>query len=266
MHFTPQRVGTLESEKGNANVERMLQSTLGSAHLDDPLAKSISHSSNPELVMFPRLTNTALVPYETSATYTVAKRSLDVFVASMALIALAPLLIAIALVIWLEDGGTIFYSQLRVGKDGRLFRFYKFRSMVPNADALKAQLAEMNEADGPIFKMKHDPRITRIGRVLRKYSLDELPQFWNVLQGQMSLVGPRPHLPSEVNRYQENQWVRLAVQPGLICLREVSGRSKLSFEQWVETDLLYVRNRSLLLDLKILLMAIPAVIKGEGAY
>src|SRR5262249_39743823 len=138
--------------------------------------------------------------------------------------------------------------------------------MIRNAEALKEQLAEANEATGPIFKMRHDPRVTRVGRLLRKYSLDELPQFLNVLRGDMTLVGPRPHVPSEVARYTDAQRQRLSVQSGLICLREISGRSELTFEEWIDLDLEYIRNRSLQMDLRILLLAVPAVLSGRGAY
>jgi lipopolysaccharide/colanic/teichoic acid biosynthesis glycosyltransferase len=204
--------------------------------------------------------------------YMASKRALDASVAVAFLVLLAPALLLLALLIYLEDGGPVFYSQVRVGRGGRLFRFYKFRSMVRNADRMKDALAHKNEADGPIFKIKDDPRVTRVGRVLRKYSLDELPQFANVLRGDMSLVGPRPHLPKEVEEccHQESfpggyPWQRLAVPPGLICLREVTGRSNLSFTRWLELDLAYVRHRSLLLDLSILLRALPAVLRGDGA-
>jgi len=200
------------------------------------------------------------------ALYLASKRSLDVLGALTALIVLSPLGALIASLIWLEDRGPIFYGQTRVGRSGREFSFYKFRSMVVNADTLRDTLNEQNEATGPLFKMKKDPRITRVGRVLRKYSLDELPQFWNVLKGDMSLVGPRPHLPREVATYGEVQWARLSVQPGLICLREVQGRSNLTFERWVELDLDYISRRSLALDLYIMLRAVPAILKGEGAY
>lgn len=194
------------------------------------------------------------------------RRALDILVAFTALVLLAPLLVAIAVLVWAEDRGTIFFQQKRVGQHGRHFAFYKFRSMVPNAEALKETLAAQNEATGPIFKMKADPRVTRIGRVLRRYSLDELPQLWNVLKGDMSLVGPRPHLPRELEQCPSYPQERLSVPPGLICLREVSGRSALTFEEWIALDLEYVRNRSLWLDLSILLRAIPAVLRGDGAY
>ncbi|MES2459918.1 MAG: sugar transferase [Armatimonadota bacterium] len=201
-----------------------------------------------------------------SMTYLVCKRLFDVTLAIGALILLFPLLLVVGFAIFLEDGGPILYYQSRVGRDGKPFRFYKFRSMVKNADAIKEQLAALNEADGPIFKMKNDPRITRVGRLLRRSSVDELPQFINVLRGEMSLIGPRPHLPREVALYVDSQQQRLLVQPGLVCLREVHGRSNLTFDQWVELDLLYIQNRSIRTDLSILARLIPAVLKGDGAY
>ena len=198
--------------------------------------------------------------------YLTCKRLFDVTLAMGALILLFPLLLLVGLAIVLEDGGPILYYQSRVGRDGKPFRFYKFRSMVKNADAIKEQLAALNEADGPIFKMKNDPRVTRIGRFLRRSSVDELPQFINVLRGEMSLIGPRPHLPREVDLYVGRQKQRLLVQPGLVCLREVHGRSNLTFEQWIELDLLYIENRSICTDLSILAQLVPAVLKGDGAY
>ncbi|HVK04712.1 MAG TPA: sugar transferase [Armatimonadaceae bacterium] len=198
--------------------------------------------------------------------YIVAKRALDVLVAGGLMVLLFPLLLLVGIAIVVEDRGPMLYYQTRVGRNGRHFRFYKFRSMVRNADALKAQLAAKNESDGPAFKMKNDPRVTRIGRILRRYSIDELPQLLNVLKGEMSLVGPRPHLPSEVAQYTGRQADRLAVQPGLLCLREVLGRSNVSFEQWVEWDLLYTEHRSLRTDMWILLRTLPAVFMADGAY
>jgi lipopolysaccharide/colanic/teichoic acid biosynthesis glycosyltransferase len=198
--------------------------------------------------------------------YETVKRTLDVVLASAALFALFPVFVAVAAAIYLEDRGPIFFFQTRVGKNGTHFKFFKFRSMVQNADQIKAELEEQNEAVGPIFKMKNDPRITRVGRFIRRYSLDELPQLLNVLSGDMSLVGPRPHLPKEVAMYTPRQEDRLRVQPGLLCFREVFGRSKMDFEQWVELDLLYIEHRSLWTDLRILLRTIPAVLSAEGAY
>ena len=182
------------------------------------------------------------------------------------LICLLPLFVVIAIAIMIDNPGPILFSQVRIGRNNQPFRFYKFRSMVRNAAALQAQLKAENEAAGPIFKMRRDPRVTRIGRILRKYSLDELPQLCNVLRGQMSLVGPRPHLPSEVEQYENHQRQRLEVQPGLVCLREIYGRSELTFERWIELDLQYIANRSLRTDLSILLRLVPAVLCGRGAY
>jgi len=199
-------------------------------------------------------------------TYLVLKRCLDVALAGLLLILLLPLLALIAIVIFIDNPGPILFSQMRVGRDNRLFRFYKFRSMVKNAPALQAQLERENEAEGPIFKMRRDPRVTRVGRILRKYSLDELPQLVSVLLGEMSLVGPRPHLPSEVAQYEDHQRMRLTVQPGLVCLREIYGRSELTFERWIELDLQYIASRSLRTDLEILLKLVPAVLCGRGAY
>ena len=193
-------------------------------------------------------------------------RALDIVVSAGALLVLAPVFGTIAALVWVEDRGPILFSQQRVGQGGKCFPFYKFRSMVPHAETLKKNLQAQNEATGPIFKMKNDPRITRIGRTLRRYSLDELPQLWNVLRGDMSLVGPRPHLPSEIESYDNYPIERLSVTPGLICLREVMGRSALTFEEWIALDLEYVRTRSFWLNLSILLRAIPAILKGDGAY
>jgi len=201
-----------------------------------------------------------------SPAYRLAKRALDITVSAAALTVLSPVYVAIAAAVAIDSRGSIFYRQERVGRSGRRFAFYKFRSMVVDADRIKAELADENEAEGPIFKMKADPRVTRVGRFLRRTSLDEIPQFWNVLRGDLSLVGPRPHLPSEVETYSEVAEMRLTVVPGLVCYREVAGRSKLTFDQWIALDLEYVRNRSLATDLSILLRAIPAVLRGEGAY
>jgi lipopolysaccharide/colanic/teichoic acid biosynthesis glycosyltransferase len=204
--------------------------------------------------------------WESGPLYTHTKRAADVVVASTLLVILFPVFVAIALLIFLEDGGPILYWQTRVGRDGRPFRFYKFRSMVRNADQLKTNLEAQNEAGDIIFKMKDDPRITRIGRYLRRSSCDELPQLFNVLCGQMSLIGPRPHLPREVASYVGSQHDRLKVQPGLLCFREVFGRSGINFDQWVTLDLLYIEHRSLRTDWIILRRTIPAILSADGAY
>ncbi|MBC8139659.1 MAG: sugar transferase [Fibrella sp.] len=200
------------------------------------------------------------------ARYLLVKRAADIIIAGVLLVSLFPLFAIIAALIYAYDRKAIFYWQLRVGQDGRLFRFYKFRSMVVNADAIKASLLSRNEATGPIFKMKDDPRITPVGRILRRYSLDELPQLVSVFIGDMSLVGPRPHLPSEIAACPHYPMERLSVPPGLICLREVRGRSLMSFDRWLDSDLEYIRTRSTSTDFSILLRVFRAVVQAEGAY
>jgi lipopolysaccharide/colanic/teichoic acid biosynthesis glycosyltransferase len=160
----------------------------------------------------------------------------------------------------------MFYRQRRTGLGGRLFSFYKLRSMHVGAHLRRSELWHLNEADGPIFKISKDPRVTRIGRWLRRTSLDEIPQLLNVLKGDMSLVGPRPPLPEEVERYEPWQMRRLDVKPGITCLWQISGRSRLGFDEWMRLDLEYIRHRSLALDVKILLRTLPAVLSRDGAY
>lgn len=200
------------------------------------------------------------------APYEVTKRVLDIVLASTGLIVLFPLFLLVALAIYLEDRSPVLYKHYRVGHRGRLFMFYKFRSMVHKAEDLKQGLLDQNEVDGPIFKMKNDPRVTRVGRFIRRTSLDELPQLVNVLFGQLTIVGPRPHLPHEVAEYCSNEWVRLSVKPGLMCFREVTGRSTMKYHEWIESDIEYVRNRSLKLDAKIFMKGVWAIIRGVGAF
>ena len=199
-------------------------------------------------------------------TYAV-KRFFDLVLATLALLLLFPLFTIIALLIKLTSPGPVFFTQLRVGKYGRTFRFYKFRSMYIDAEKRKQELLKHNQsADGVIFKMKNDPRITPIGKVLRRTSMDELPQFLNVLFNDMSLVGPRPPLPSEVQQYTLEERKRLNVKPGLTCLWQISGRSDVPFKQQVSLDKEYIRSWSLKHDLWILLRTIPAILSGKGAY
>ncbi len=195
----------------------------------------------------------------------VAKRAIDIVLSLFALIVLSPLMLLIALAVKLDSPGPAIFKQARIGKKGKPFTFYKFRSMHQNAEEIRASLMHLNEADGPVFKIKQDPRITRVGRILRKTSLDELPQFFNVLKGDMSLVGPRPPLPCEVERYTKYQRRRLSVTPGITCIWQISGRSDVTFDRWVEMDLEYIRNQSLLTDAIILLKTIPAVLLQRGA-
>lgn len=195
------------------------------------------------------------------------KRIFDVLSSTAALILLGPLFLLLGVLIYLDDPhGSCFYSQNRVGRKGKIFKMWKFRSMVVGADQMLDQLREQNEKDGPVFKMKDDPRVTKIGRFLRKTSMDELPQLWNVLKGDMSIVGPRPALPDEVSRYNEFQKQRLLVTPGLTCYWQVSAnRDKIGFEEWVAMDIRYIYNRSWLLDLKLILMTVKAILNMEGS-
>ncbi len=195
------------------------------------------------------------------------KRILDIVIASLALVLLAPFLLLIAILIRLDSTGPVIFTQIRVGKDGRFFRFYKFRSMYKNAEERKKAYLAYNESKGGvIFKMKRDPRITRVGRILRKTSLDELPQFWNVLKGDMSLVGPRPPLPAEVALYTLEDRKRLNVIPGLTCLWQISGRSDIPFQEQVRLDKEYILHHGLWNDLKILIKTPLAILSGRGAY
>lgn len=198
--------------------------------------------------------------------YHVAKRLLDIIVSGLLLFALLPAFLLIALAIRCTSPGPTLYRSIRIGKGGRRMKFLKFRTMRMDAEALKVSLIHLNEKDGPIFKARNDPRITPVGRFLRKYSLDELPQLLHVLLGEMSLVGPRPHLPCEVELYSDAHWARLTVKPGLTCYWQVRGRSDLSFEQWVALDLEYVRDMGLMTDLRLLAATPRAVLGAKGAY
>jgi lipopolysaccharide/colanic/teichoic acid biosynthesis glycosyltransferase len=192
---------------------------------------------------------------------------LDIIVASTALLALSPLLLTVMALIKQEDGGPVFFFQIRVGARGRPFSMWKFRSMVCNADVLKEQLLASNEMQGGItFKMKNDPRVTRVGQWIRKFSVDELPQIWNVFVGEMSVVGPRPPVPKEVAQYSPEDRQRLLAKPGLTCFWQVGGRSKIDFDGQVRLDLEYIRSRSFWVDVKLLLKTVPAVLMGDGAY
>ena len=197
----------------------------------------------------------------------VVKRVFDVVGSAGLLIVLSPVLGAIAAAIKLGDGGPVLYRWPVVGQGGRYFCGYKLRTMIVGADRMKPELLAHNEASGPMFKMRNDPRVTPVGRVLRKLSLDELPQLWSVLIGDMSLIGPRPPLQSEYVQFTEWQRQKLAVKPGITCLWQVSGRSAITdFDEWVSLDLDYIREWTFWLDLKILLRTIPAVLKGSGAW
>lgn len=215
-------------------------------------------------------TETASLEHGTSSrnetAYLVCKRAFDIAASFCALVVLSPVFLIIYLIIYLDDPhGNPIFSQIRIGKNGKAFRFYKFRSMVVNAEDLLAGLQNQNEMSGPAFKMKNDPRVTKVGRFIRKTSLDELPQLWNVLKGDMSLVGPRPPLPNEVEQYTEEQKKRLSVTPGLTCYWQVQpSRNDLDFGEWFELDMKYLRERSKKTDIKIIFQTILVVLHMEG--
>ena len=194
------------------------------------------------------------------------KRIADVVMAGVALVLLLPVLLIIGAAITITSPGEVLFRQTRCGLGGRRFTLYKFRSMVNNAEQLRAELHQLNDLDGPAFKMADDPRITPIGRILRRFSLDELPQLWNILRGDMSFVGPRPAVPDEVEKYEPWQRRRLRMRPGLTCIWVLEGRSHVEFHRWIQLDLAYIDNWSLWLDCKIFFRTIPIVISGKGAY
>jgi lipopolysaccharide/colanic/teichoic acid biosynthesis glycosyltransferase len=194
------------------------------------------------------------------------KRTIDIVGASIGLLLVLPLIVVISIAVATTSRGPILYRQKRIGRGGRPFTFLKFRSMYRDAESRLSGLRYLNDASGPVFKMKSDPRVTPVGRVLRRWSMDELPQLVNVIAGQMSLVGPRPPLPQEVDEYGELARQRLLVKPGITCIWQVSGRSDVDFDRWVTMDLEYVFAWSLLLDLKLLARTLPAVLGRRGAY
>jgi exopolysaccharide biosynthesis polyprenyl glycosylphosphotransferase len=193
------------------------------------------------------------------------KRVLDISLSSMGLVLLSPFLLAIAIAVRLDSNGPVFYGSERIGKKGRVFRCIKFRTMVQDAEMKRAEILHMNERDSVLFKITNDPRITNLGRVLRKYSLDELPQLMNVLRGDMSLVGPRPPIASEVKRYELNHLRRLDVVPGITGLWQVQARQDPSFDSYISLDTAYIENWSLWLDIKILIRTVAVVLAGTGA-
>lgn len=202
-----------------------------------------------------------------SKLYLFTKRIIDIVCSIIGLTLFLPLFILVAILIKIEDkNGPVIFKQVRIGKGGTKFVMYKFRSMISNAEELKATLMDKNEATGPVFKIKNDPRITKVGKFIRKTSIDELPQLINVLKGEMSLVGPRPPLPDEVEHYTKYEMQRLSVVPGLTCYWQVNGRSNLSFDEWIKLDLKYINERNLLIDIKLILKTIKVIFSSKGAY
>ena len=198
--------------------------------------------------------------------YEAIKRLIDIICSFVGILVLSPLFIIIAIIIKFTSKGPVFFSQKRVGRNGKEFDMYKFRSMVVNAEELKEKLAAQNEMSGPMFKMKDDPRVTKVGKFIRKTSIDELPQLWNILKGDMSLVGPRPSLPKEVAQFDEWMYKRLEVKPGLTCYWQVSGRNNIDFEDWMKLDVKYVEERNLWIDIKLIFKTVFVLFGDKNAH
>nr|WP_304681742.1 sugar transferase [uncultured Clostridium sp.] len=205
-------------------------------------------------------------PTKESIFYEFTKRFIDIIGSLIGLVVLSPIFIIIAIIIKITSKGSVLFSQKRVGKYGVEFDMYKFRSMVVNAEELKQDLVSKNEMSEPMFKMKCDPRVTRIGKFIRKTSIDELPQLWNVLKGEMSLVGPRPSLPQEVMHFQNWMYKRLSVKPGLTCYWQVSGRNNIDYEDWMKLDVKYIEERNTFIDIKLIFKTIIVLFKNTNAY
>ncbi|BFK82363.1 sugar transferase [Clostridium baratii] len=200
-----------------------------------------------------------------SIIYIFLKRLIDLLGSVIGLIVLSPIILIVSLLIKFESKGPVIFSQDRMGKDGKVFKMYKFRSMVVNAEELKEKLKEQNEMSGPMFKMKEDPRVTKVGKFIRKTSIDELPQLINILKGDMSLVGPRPSLPKEVEQFEDWMMERLEVKPGLTCYWQVSGRNNIDFEDWMKLDIKYIRERNTLTDIKLIFKTVFVLFGDENA-
>ena len=209
--------------------------------------------------------NMQLINIANQNRYEKIKRFFDICLSTAALVVLSPLLLVIAILIYLEDKGPVIYSQTRIGKDGRAFKLYKFRSMCVDADEKLKDLQELYERDGPVFKIKNDPRVTKVGKFIRKTCIDELPQLVNIIKGDMSIVGPRPPLPNEVEQYNSYQKQRLLVVPGLTCYWQIQKGEETTFDEWVELDLKYIKERSILLDFRLILLTFKVILSGKGA-
>jgi exopolysaccharide biosynthesis polyprenyl glycosylphosphotransferase len=235
---------------------------------DDVLYQSIPSdcARNSERIELYSVTDARISDKRGDSVYDGIKRIFDVILSAFAIVVLLPLLLIISIAVKLNSAGPAIYKQKRAGKDRKSFTIYKFRSMCEDADRQRNSLQEQNECDGPVFKILRDPRVTGVGRFLRKTSLDELPQLFNIVKGDMSIVGPRPPLLDEVEQYTPHQMHRLDVKPGLTCYWQISGRSNIGFEKWVQLDLQYIEERSIWTDLKIIMKTVPAVLLGRGAY
>ncbi len=252
---------------GDANVHAVHLSTYGHTRNGAHASTSWAGTGHSEAAHVHAVEHWALGEARLDSLYLrFGKRFIDVVGGAAGLVLGSPLLLLAAILIKIESRGPIFYRSTRIGRGGRPFTFLKLRSMFNGADRQRGDLHHLNECDGPVFKMRRDPRVTRIGRFLRITSLDEIPQFYNVLCGEMSLVGPRPPIPEEVAQYESWQLHRLDVRPGITCLWQISGRSQIGFKEWMRLDLEYIRHQSFGLDMRILVKTIPAVLSREGAY
>jgi len=230
--------------------------------LADFISPSVAKTKIDDFYGIPLVTYTT-TPHD--VTLLSIKRFLDIIGSAFGILVLSPLFAVVALAIKLTSPGPVLFTQERMGRNGRIFNLYKFRSMYEDAEKRKKELETLNERSGPAFKIRDDPRVTRVGKLIRKSSLDETPQFWNVLKGDMSLVGPRPPLPDEVKQYDSWQRRRLSMKPGLTCFWQIEGRNEIDFNEWMRLDLKYIDNWSLWLDLRILFWTVPAIVMGKGA-
>ncbi|OBW58417.1 multidrug MFS transporter [Solibacillus silvestris] len=237
-------------------------------HLKLVIQVKYQSTNEPEILIDEQKIQKQQIRVKNKKLYLISKRFIDIIFSIIGIISLLiPIFFIVAFFIKIEDRkGPVIFKQLRVGENGKTFEIYKFRSMITNAEGFKLLLAHQNEASGPVFKMKQDPRVTKVGRFLRKTSLDELPQLLNVLRGEMSLVGPRPPLLEEVEQYTSYERQRLSVTPGLTCYWQVSGRSNIGFEQWVEMDLKYINERNLFVDSILILKTIFVLFGSKDAY
>ena len=204
--------------------------------------------------------------YTKSEVYYFSKRLIDILGSLIGIILLSPVILIASIAIKLDSKGKVFFSQLRVGLNGKTFKMYKFRSMIVNAEELLSELKDKNEMSGPMFKIKRDPRITRVGRIIRKTSIDEIPQLINVLKGEMSLVGPRPNLPSEVKQFDDYHKLKLLAKPGLTCYWQVMGRNKIGFEEWMQLDIKYIEERNLWIDIKLIFKTFFVLFGDKNAH
>jgi lipopolysaccharide/colanic/teichoic acid biosynthesis glycosyltransferase len=230
---------------------------------EDPLVPGMLSNSSAIEATPPPLIYGAGETSPAGPAYWVTKRILDVLLSSAGIIALLPLMAMVSAAIKLGSSGPVFFRQTRIGRDGIPFAFYKFRSMEVGSEQRKEMLLHRNQAEFPLFKMRNDPRVTPFGRVIRRLGIDELPQLWNVLRGDMTLVGPRPHLPEEVREYKPRHWTRLEVTPGITCLWQVRARKELSFHEWIESDLEYVQRQSLWLDFTIMARTVLVLFSSD---